>query len=111
MNVHVRRIENGAVLQLRGALKLGQGEQDFRQAVQELFEEGIKSFAINLSHVPEMDSSGIGALVRVHTSARREGGKVRYFGATKKVQQSLKMVRLDTVLALFDNEESALADF
>jgi hypothetical protein len=36
---------------------------------------------------------------------------VCYFGATKRVLQLLKMVRLDTVLELADDEESALAGF
>jgi anti-sigma B factor antagonist len=58
-----------------------------------------------------MDSSGIGALMRAFTTAKREGGTVRYFGATKRVLQLLKMVRLDTVLELADDEESALAGF
>lgn len=111
MNIHVRHADKAVVLDLKGPLKMGDAEHDFRETVQDLLEEGKKNFAVNLAGVPEMDSSGVGALMRAFTTAKREGGKVCYFGAPKRVLQLLKMVRLDTVLELADDEESALAGF
>lgn len=111
MNIHVRHTDKAVVLDLKGALKLGDAEHDFRETLQDLLEAGKKNFAVNLAGVPEIDSSGVGALMRAFTTAKREGGKVCYFGATKRVLQLLKMVRLDTVLELADDEESALAGF
>jgi len=111
VNIHVRHAEKAVILDLKGALKMGDPEHDFRETVQELLEEGKKNLAINLAGVPEMDSSGVGALMRAFTTARREGGKVCYFGATKRVLQLLKMVRLDTILLLTEDEESALSSF
>ncbi|MGH9789428.1 MAG: STAS domain-containing protein, partial [Candidatus Acidiferrales bacterium] len=59
---------------------------------------------------PELDSSGIGALVRAYTSVKNAGGKCRFFAATKRIKQTLRMVRLDSVLDMVDNEAAALAD-
>lgn len=111
MNIHVRHTDKAVVLELKGALKMGDSEYAFREAVQELMEGGSKNLAIDLAGVPEMDSSGVGALMRAFTSAKREGGKIRYYAPTKRVVQLLKMVRLDTILDVAENEEGALAGF
>lgn len=109
MTIDVRQTENAAILNLKGALKMGESEQAFRDAVSELLEGGTKNLAVNLAGVTEMDSSGVGALMRAYTSTKRVGGKCRFFAAPKRIMQLLKMVRLDTVLELTDDEASALA--
>ncbi len=109
MNIGVRKIGPATILDLAGPLKLGEAEQTFRDQVQKVVENGARNVVINLSGVPAMDSSGIGALVRAYSSLKRAGGKCRFFGASKFVLQILKMVRLDAVLELFEDETSALA--
>lgn len=111
MEIKVRKTGNGAILDLEGPLKMGQAERDFRDQVTEVIESGAKNLAINLAGVSEMDSSGIGALVRVYTSVSRMGGKCKFFAAPKRIQQTLRMVRLDSVLELVEDEASALAGF
>jgi anti-anti-sigma factor len=69
VNIHVRHTDKAVVLDLKGALKMGDPEHDFRETVQDLLEEGKNNFAVNLAGVPEMDSSGVGALMRCATSA------------------------------------------
>ncbi|MBI2956493.1 MAG: STAS domain-containing protein [Acidobacteria bacterium] len=109
MTIKVRQVSNVAVLDLHGPLKMGEPELVFREKVQELLEKGTKNLAINLAGVPEMDSSGIGALVRAYTSVKHAGGKCKFFAAPKRIKQTLRMVRLDTVLELADTEATALA--
>jgi anti-sigma B factor antagonist len=111
MNIHVRHTDKAAVLTVKGPLKLGHSEHDFRDAFEDLLDQGTINMVVNLAGVPEIDSSGVGALMRVFTSAKRAGGRVCYFGTTKRVMQMLKMVRLDNVLELFEDEESALRSF
>ncbi len=111
MNIGVRKAGNATILDLNGPLRLGDAEQTFRDQVQRLVDEGMRNVAINLGGVPAMDSSGIGALVRAYSSIKRAGGKCRFFAASKFVHQTLKMVRLDTVLELFEDEASALTGF
>ena len=68
-----------------------------------------RKLVINLSGVPYMDSSGIGALVSIFNGVHEVGGVCRFYGATRKGRQILKMVRLDTVLELVEDEQSALS--
>lgn len=110
MDIKVRKTGSAAILELKGALKMGEAEQAFKEQVTQLMESGTRNLAINLADVPELDSSGIGALVRAYTSVKNAGGKCRFFNATKRIKQTLRMVRLDSVLDLVEDEAAALAD-
>lgn len=107
--IKVRKTATAAILDLQGPLKMGEPEQTFREQVQQLLEGGTKNVAVNLAAVPELDSSGIGALVRAFSSIKHSGGKCRLFALPKKIQQTLKMVRLDNVLEIVEDETAALA--
>ena len=109
VNIRIRKAGQATILDLEGALKLGESEETFRNKVQELADSGSTHIAVNLAGVPEMDSSGIGALVRAFTTLKKAGGKCTFFAPQKRVLMLLKMVRLDTVLDLVEDEASALA--
>jgi anti-sigma B factor antagonist len=109
VDIKVRKTGTTAIIDLKGPLKMGEAEQAFKEQVAQLMEDGARNLAINLADVPELDSSGIGALVRAFTSVKSAGGKCRFFGATKRIKQTLRMVRLDSVLEMVDDEATALA--
>lgn len=111
MELHIRKAGKAAILDLKGPLTLGKGEGALRESVEKLRDAGTKHVAINLAGVAKMDSSGIGALMHVFTTMKRVGGNCRFFAPPKKVLQLLKMVCLDTVLDLDEDEASALAKF
>ncbi len=109
MNISIRKAGRATILDLTGALKLGEAEEAFRSQIQQLIDAGSPNVAVNLSGVTELDSSGIGALVRSFSTIKRAGGKCTYFAPTKRVLMLLKMVRLDSVLDLAEDEATALA--
>ncbi|MGH9862663.1 MAG: STAS domain-containing protein [Candidatus Acidiferrales bacterium] len=109
MSIKIRQAANAVILDLEGVLKMGQGEQEFRDALQEVLDAGNKNLAVNLTGVTEVDSSGISALVHAHTSTKRKEGRCRFYGAAKRVSQVIKMVRLDTVFEMVEDEAAALA--
>jgi anti-anti-sigma factor len=111
MTLQTRQVGNVTVVDLGGPLKMGEGADAFRDRVQQLIDAGSPQLAINLSAVPEMDSTGIGALVRAFNATKRAGGKCLFFAPTKRVTMLLKMVRLDTVLEITEDEPTALARF
>lgn len=108
MNIRIRKAGPATILDLEGPLKLGKDEEGFRSQIQQLVDEGSLHVAINLAGVSDLDSSGIGSLVRSFTLMKRAGGKCTYFAASKRVLMLLKMVRLDTVLDLAEDEATAL---
>ena len=109
VNINLRKAGPATILDLDGPLKLGEAEESFRGQVQQLLDAGSTHVAVNLSGVTELDSSGIGALVRAFSSFKRAGGKCTFFAPTKRVLMLIKMVRLDTILDVAEDEATALA--
>lgn len=109
MQINIRRAGSTTVLDLEGPLLLGAPQQELRQTVEEIVGNGARRLAINLAGVSYMDSSGIGELVRTFTTLRREGGRSILFAPNKQVKMLLKMVRLDTVLDIAEDEAAAIA--
>jgi anti-sigma B factor antagonist len=108
LNISIRKAGRATILDLEGPLKLGDAEESFRNQVQQLIDAGSTHVAVNLAGVTELDSSGIGALVRSFTSLKRAGGKCTFYAPSKRVMMLLKMVRLDSILDLAEDEAAAL---
>ncbi len=111
LTISVRNVGNACVLDLIGPLGTGEPLQVFRAQINELLDAPTRNFAINMTKVPYVDSSGIGVLVGAHTSIEGAGGKCKVFGAIPRVRRLLELVHLEGVLGLFDDEASALASF
>ena len=109
MKIRMRTAGTATILDLEGALKLGPAQEEFRDQVQKLLDAGSTHVAVNLAGVTDLDSSGIGAMVRAFTSLKRAGGSCTFFSPSKRVLMLLKMVRLDGVLSLAEDEATALA--
>jgi anti-anti-sigma factor len=95
VDVAVPKIGNVSILDLKGPLRIGEGEQKFREQVEHFLDSGEKILAVNLAAVPILDSSGTGAFERTHKLLKEVGGKLTSFAPTKMVRQTLKMVGLD----------------
>ena len=111
VTIQVRQAGSGTILDLNGVLRNGQPVKLFADTLQQVRAAGTKNLAINLAAVPDMDSSGVGALVRAHTTARNAQGKCRFSSPSPAVAKELKIVRLDSVFEMADNEAAALAGF
>jgi anti-sigma B factor antagonist len=108
LNISIRKAGRATILDLDGPLKLGDAEESYRNQVQQLIDAGSTHVAVNMAGVTELDSSGIGALVRSFTSLKRAGGKCTFYAPSKRVMMLLKMVRLDSILDLAEDEATAL---
>ncbi|HLW79123.1 MAG TPA: STAS domain-containing protein [Terriglobia bacterium] len=111
MKITVRTTEKATILDLDGPLKIGEAEQGFREKVKEVVGLGVKNLGVNLADVPTTDSSGIGAMMFTYTAVKRVSGKCKFFAPSKQVRQILKMVLLDTVFEIYDDEAAAMASF
>jgi anti-sigma B factor antagonist len=101
---------DAVVLRLEGNLTFGAGERSFSDQVQSLLEEGIHRIIVDLGQVEFVDSSGLGALIRAHTSANRSDGALSLVRVGPQMRNLLAVARLTDVLAIFDNTEQALAE-
>jgi anti-sigma B factor antagonist len=109
LKISIRSAGPATILDLDGPLKLGPAQEEFRDQIDKLVNTGSTHIAINLAGISDLDSSGIGSLVRAFTTLKRLGGTCIFFSPNKRVQMLLKMVRLDGVLAVAEDEATALA--
>ena len=109
MLIRVRKAGETTILDLNGPLMVGESEMEFRQKIQGLLDEGVRRFAINLAGVPEMDSWGLGALVRHCTRVRMAGGRCIFFAPAERVRQLLETTHLRLVLDMAENEAEAVS--
>ena len=111
MEINVLTRSEVQVIQLRGALRLGDGVEKFRQAVDEALGAGKVRLVVHLSEVPMVDSSGIGVLVKSMASAKQRGGAIKLVNPSKFAIQTLRLVGVLPLFEIFDAEDKAVESF
>ncbi len=109
MNKLLKASRGTLVLSPHEPLVAGGPAEDFERRVQALFRQGYRHLVTDLDNVPILDSAGVRALVRGHTSAQRVGGTFRLVRANATVRTVLQLSRLDSVLEIYDTVEAARA--
>jgi anti-sigma B factor antagonist len=64
-----------------------------------------------MNNVTYIDSSGLGALVASHTSARGQGAYLKLCHLGAKFQEILQVTKLVTVFEVYPTEAAAVASF
>ena len=108
MQITTRHTGDIAVLDISGRITLGEGNIMLREIVRELADKGNKKIVLNLGEVQYIDSSGIGELVKTHTTVRNQGGQLRLVNLSKRVDDLLQMTRLSAVFDIEKDEASAI---
>lgn len=91
------------VLTPRQPLTAGGAAEDFEASVKRLLGQGYRYLIADLNAVTSLDSAGIRALVRAHTSAGRVGGSFKIARPTQNTLSLLRLAKLDTVLDVYDS--------
>ena len=111
MDIELRSLGQVKLVKLRGKLNLGDAVDRFRDTLADLMASGDTRVVLDLSEVPWIDSSGIGLLVKILTSAKQRGGSVKLLNPSKFTVQTLKMICLLELFEVFDDQEKAVASF
>lgn len=111
MHVEIRKNDDVVIVDLKGKLTAGLGDQILRDTIDELLAESWKKILLNLSGVSFMDSAGVGELVAGLRTAKRFGAAVRLLNASERVQSTLYIAKLLPIFELYQDEGEALARF
>ena len=111
LEVKERQAGDVTILDLSGAVRMGEGAVSLRDAIRSLNEQGKKKILLNLGGVKNIDSSGIGELIANYTTISRGGGQLKLLNLTDKIQNLLVITKLLTVFDSFDSEAEALNSF
>ncbi len=111
LEVKERQAGDVTVLDLNGAVRIGEGSIALRNAIRQLSEAGKNKILLNLARVNYMDSSGIGELIANYTTVSRSGGQLKLLNLTDKIQNLLVITKLLTVFDVYESEAEALNSF
>jgi anti-sigma B factor antagonist len=111
MQIDERVVGDVTVLDLKGKMTLGEGDELLREKVSSLVSQGKKKLILNLDGVPYIDSAGLGEIVRTYTTVSRQGGKLKLLNLTKRIEDLLSITKLLTVFEVYEDEGEALQSY
>lgn len=106
-----RVVDGVAVVAIEGRIVLGEESTALREKVKSLLASGQKKIVLNMDNVSYIDSSGLGALVASHTSAKSQGAALKLCHLGSKFQEILLVTKLVTVFEVYPTEAEAIASF
>jgi anti-sigma B factor antagonist len=109
MQTVTRQVGEVIVLDVSGRITLGEGNVMLREIVRDLVEKGNDRIVLNLAEVVYIDSSGVGELVKAHTTIRNKGGHLKLANLNKRVHDLLQMTRLSNVFDIERDEAGAIS--
>jgi anti-sigma B factor antagonist len=104
-------VDGVSVVTLDGSIVLGEETNSFREKLKSMLAEGKKQIVLNMVNIKYIDSSGLGALVAAHFSARTQSASVRLCNLGKKFQEVMQITKLLTVFDVYDTEAAAVSSF
>ena len=111
MEIEERLADDVMILDLKGKLTIGEGDELLRDKVYSLIQQGRKKLILNLEGVPYVDSAGLGEIVRTYTTVSRQGGNLKLLNLTKRIEDLLTITKLLTVFDTYETEQEALKSF
>ena len=111
MEIVERTVNDVTVLDLKGKMTLGEGDELLKDKINSLLAAGKKKLLLNLEGVPYIDSAGLGEVVRTYTTVSRQGGSLKMLNLTKRIEDLLSITKLLTVFDTFDSEAEAVKSY
>jgi anti-sigma B factor antagonist len=111
MEIVERTVNDVTVLDLKGKMTLGEGDDLLKDKINSLLAAGKKKLLLNLESVPYIDSAGLGEVVRTYTTVSRQGGSLKLLNLTKRIEDLLSITKLLTVFDTFDSEQEAIKSY
>jgi anti-sigma B factor antagonist len=111
MDIVERTVNEITILDLKGKMTLGEGDELLKDKINSLLAAGKKKLLLNLEGVPYIDSAGLGEVVRTYTTVSRQGGSLKLLNLTKRIEDLLSITKLLTVFDTFDSEAEAVKSY
>jgi anti-sigma B factor antagonist len=111
MSFSVRKDPKGiVVIGVDGQLIVG-NRHELKQKVLESLERGDRKFLVDFSSTGYIDSSGLGVLVSLSKKVREADGDLRLAGLNEDLRTLFELTKLDTLFAISDTADQAIASF
>ncbi len=111
LELSVSKVDSVAVVTLKGTIVAGNDKELLIGKAEELLDAGETRIILDMGLVNYVDSTGIGALVHIHTTAERKGAAVKLLNLTKRIHDVLQITRLSTVFGICSDLQMAIESF
>lgn len=111
MKIEERAVDGVTILDLHGKMLIGEGDEQLREKINSLVDNGTQKIVLNLAEVPYVDSAGLGEIVRCYTTVSRKNGDLKLLNLTKRIHDLLSITKLLTVFETYESEDEVLASF
>src|SRR5205085_2757203 len=105
LDIQSREHESVSILDLKGRITVGPEATALREAVAAMITRGGRMAVLNMAHVDYVDSTGLGALVTMATTLRKNGGNLKLLSLNRRNIELLVMTKLATVFEIFADEQ------
>ena len=111
MEIRQRSAGPVTVLDIIGRMVLSDGNDEplLEESVEHLISLGQRQVVVNLAAVPQIDTSGLSALVGAYLTAVRRDARLALAQPSTRLRQLLGVTGLDTLFAVCGTDEEAIA--
>lgn len=106
LKVETRQSDGVTVVSCQGRIVLGEESAGMRETLKRALTSS-RQLVLDLSGVSYIDSSGLGTLVGVYSSARAGGADIKLAGLNQRLRDLLQITKLVTVFEVYDNVQQA----
>jgi len=104
-------VEGISLVALSGRIVLGEESTALREKLKSLIAAGKQKIVLNMAEIDYIDSSGLGALVAAHLSAKNAGASIRLCNLGNKFHEVMQLTKLLTIFDVYDTEAAAVSSF
>ena len=98
------------ILRCSGRISIGDTAKNFSAKCSEMLQRNRPTFALDLSGINHIDSTGVGALASLLTSTRTRGGDLKLIAPSRKVESALRTTFLYELFHILSSAKE-LAEF
>jgi anti-sigma B factor antagonist len=96
------------VLKLQGVVKLGESASQFSEFLEKVLNEDQGPVLLDFERIDTLDSTGLGELIGYLQRFEERQRKMAIVKPKDRIVALLRLTRLDTLIRIFPDEESAL---
>ena len=112
LQISTRESSGITVLDFRGRLTVNDRDCELLYAqLQELSTSGVRRFLLNLADLTQIDSWGVGTIVKAYRSIRDHGGDLKLMRPSGHALEVFRALHLLEMIPSFDEENLAVASF
>ncbi len=100
-----------AILEPKGSIIGGEETDELKTKAKDLLEQGNRKLIIDLGAVTYINSSGIGALVSIHSQFQKVQGKIKLCNMSKGIENVFVITKLTSVFDVEEEREEAIKKF